>query len=349
MVVTFNLYFYFTAGITITLDPHSQYLADIEEDIGKLMKCLKRSEMGVREFRCVQLNPPVYVHVFYHAEQISNSSVPMSAWDELAKITSMPPSSQREVLTLNLDLDLYPFFFDNCELLSFRDDALLKRVVDGTETENCRKYHFSSKQIGIGWDEMTWTRRLYWCLKEQEQDLAKMGITVIDLSSDNPTWHTRLTTLFHCPEFCSQFTVFKGVTDIILIGRKHVTLILSTNEEIEHINNKISSGLVTIEISIAKPVMVDCKRNGEQLPSKLSELLSSMYLVGIMSIIEKDLHNVHQVTVFGWLIFRGTFSLGVQLMITNEECSVQVLWHKANVLSTMSEQFHYFLSRISKD
>ena len=308
-----------------------------------MMQCLDRSDQGKREFRCVHSDPPVYVYTFHLNEQVLNSSVPLLAWDDLAKIRCVEQVIPEGGVLV--DVDFYPFFFDNIELARSRSDSVLKSVMSGRNVENCGKYFYSMRQIGVDWNEQTWTKRLYWCIKEHEEKLSEMGVTVFDLSSDGPTWCIRLPMLFCCPQFSGQFTQFKGVTDILLVGKKHALLILSTREqEMDYIHQKVNTG---IEVSIAKPKLVDCKRNGEYLPPELGELLASMYMVGVMSVIEKDLHNLDKITVFGWLLFRGTFSIGVKLDLGKDCCSIQILWQRGNHFTTMSEQFQYFLTRIS--
>ena len=60
-----------------------------------------------------------------------------------------------------------------------------------------------------------------------------------------------------------------------------------------------AGGVVIAERSISKPKMIDCKINGERCPSKLAELLSSMYLIGVMSIMRTEIKNLSQVVVYG--------------------------------------------------
>ena len=113
----------------VTLDPSSPYISSIEEDLQKLMKSLGRSDSGLREFRCVQLNPLVYVYTFQNSEQICNSLVTMFAWDNLASITieNLPLPSE---VVIPLSLDVEPFFFDNCELAALRsNDTLLSTLL----------------------------------------------------------------------------------------------------------------------------------------------------------------------------------------------------------------------------
>ena len=94
--------------------------------------------------------------------------------------------------------------------------------------------------------------------------------------------------------------------------------------------------------------MVDCKCNGKQLPSKLAELLSSMYLIGVLSTMEKDILHLNGIVVYGWLIFRGTYSFGVKLEINQTKCKVDVLWTKANLIGTMTDQLNYFLQILQR-
>ena len=172
---------------------------------------------------------------------------------------------------------------------------------------------------------------------------------MVDVSGDKPNWHNRLPTLLHCPDFCSQFTIFKGVTDIILIGKNCVGVILVISLETENILQKVTAGGVVIaERSISKPNMIDYKINCERCPSKLAELLSSMYFIGVMSIMRTEIKNLSQVVVYGWLIFRGTFSVAVRTR--NWKCCLtSVLWQKSNILSNMSDHFQLFLKCISQE
>ena len=207
--------------------------------------------MGWREFRCVSIRPPVYVYEYSNCEQTVNSSVQLSAWDEFAVITSNKDETiQNEGL---LQFDFMPFFVDNAELASIRTDDLLTRVVSGAEIMACGKYAYERTHIGIGWDERVWSQRLYYYIKEKENALKNMGVTIFNLSDDGPNWSTRLPLLLHCHSFACNFTPFKGVTDILLLGRKHAVLILSsalTMDNIEHISSqKIDSGVLVTEIS----------------------------------------------------------------------------------------------------
>jgi hypothetical protein len=51
----------------------------------------------------------------------------------------------------------------------------------GLETVNSRKYTYGCSQIGIGWEERIWSRQLFWFLEKKHDNLAKIGVTVIDL------------------------------------------------------------------------------------------------------------------------------------------------------------------------
>lgn len=70
-------------------------------------------------------------------------------------------------------------------------------------------------------------------------------------------------------------------------------LILSlplSDDSIEHVlSQQIDSGLLVVEVGIIKPKLIDCKYNGEHLPSKLGELLSSMFLISTMSCVGDDI------------------------------------------------------------
>ena len=58
------------------------------------------------------------------------------------------------------------------------------------------KYTFANnQQIGVGWDELVWSKRLYHCIMEQEDKLKEIGVTVFDLANDGPYWSSRLSTI----------------------------------------------------------------------------------------------------------------------------------------------------------
>ena len=54
-------------------------------------------------------------------------------------------------------------------------------------------------------------RRLYHSLKSKETEL---GVTVVDVSRDDPKWEKRLKTILHDPSLCTRCTPFKSVTNL---------------------------------------------------------------------------------------------------------------------------------------
>ena len=161
---------------------------------------------------------------------------------------------------------------------------------------------------------------------------------MFDLTGDGLNWSRRLCALLHCPNFMSQCAPFKGVTDILLVGNKGAVVVLTslTTKDVETVSS--CSGILVAKISIAKPKLVDCKHNAEWLPSKLAELLSSMYLIGIMSSMKEDIFNLHEVSIYSWLMFCGTHSLGVELKLDESGCFVNIY----PVMTTMSDQCGIF-------
>lgn len=69
-----------------------------------------------------------------------------------------------------------------------------------------------------------WVKRLYFCLREAEKEL---GIVVIDASQDGQKWEKRLKTVFFQPQLCTNCTPFKGVTDLVFVGRNGFARIVS--------------------------------------------------------------------------------------------------------------------------
>lgn len=338
-------YIHFTAGITIDL-PMCDFRNKVDEDLVKLFKCLEKVDTGKRECRCLSEDPPVFVYTFQPSEQTSNSSVCIKVWDQYASLNSTY-RDQTNSDSDGIQVDLVPFFVDNNELAcTRRDDSLLLSVMNGSETENCGKYIYGCGHGGLGWEERIWSKRLFWCLEEKHDDLAKMGVTVLDLCDKGPMWNTFLPNKLRCPSFCTMATPFKGVTDILLLGKKKTVLILSlplSEENVEHVSQRLESGLVVVEIGTIKPKLVDCKYNGEHLPSKLGELLASMFLISTMSLLGDDTTNLSEIKSYGWLIFRGTYGMAIELAINGDGCIVAVLWIRANLLETMNQQLNFFL------
>lgn len=70
-----------------------------------------------------------------------------------------------------------------------------------------------------------WTKWLFWCRQEKQDDLAKIGMKVTDLCDKGTTWSTYFLDKLCCPGFGCMATPFKAVTNILLLGRKTSVLI----------------------------------------------------------------------------------------------------------------------------
>ena len=306
---------------------------ELDTDIENVDNSLNISDQGRRNFVLIQKDPPLYVYTYQPEEQLSASSVSIGAWDKFAKICLVPTNVPKTAC----DVDFLPFFYDNEELLESRPtDDLLQGVVYRGALE-CKKYSYANGQVGILWDEKVWCRRLYHCLSEKEKDF---GIHFVNLTKEGPDWMTTIPTLLHAPHFSWRITPFKGVTDILALGRNTLSIMVSDMEaEVEAAS---LPGALCLEIGVEKPKLIDCLHCGMLLPRKLGELLSSMYLIGVI----RSAHCDCTVTVYGWLIFRSVFSIGVELHITDTLCTVNILWRTSNCEVNMAHQFQYFLKQI---
>ena len=205
-----------------------------------------------------------------------------------------------------------------------------------------QKYFYLNGQKGILWDKVVWVKRLYYCLSEKEEDL---GVQIVNLSKDGPIWMQVLPTLLDTPHFSWKITPFKGVTDILVLGRKGLPSMVVTDMEVERTTfSYMSSGTIVVEVGLDKPKLIDCVQCGLLLPRKLGELLSSMYLVGVINSLKHI--NTDCIKVYGWLILRSTFSVAVELRITSSSCVVDILWMTSNFVENMSNQFQYLVKQI---
>ena len=69
-----------------------------------------------------------------------------------------------------------------------------------------------------------------------------------DLSDDAPNWSTHLPSGLEYHSFACNFTSFKGATDILLVGRKSIIVVLCrtlTNDDTERAKD---SGIIVAEV-----------------------------------------------------------------------------------------------------
>ena len=166
--------------------------------------------------------------------------------------------------------------------------------------------------IGILWREDIWLTRLYHCLSKKEKDWK---VQIIDLSSKRPSWKEVIPTVLHTPTLSFQVAPFKGVTDLLILSDRGAVVVAVSDLETEIEDMTMQSG---IEIGIVKPKLVKCSNSRELLPNKMGELLSSMYLVASITSVKHP--SQKKVEIYGWLLMRSTFSIGIRLTITTMEC-----------------------------
>ena len=247
---------------------------------------------GERKFAL--LNEKTYVYSYSLDEQKAASSISIAQWDAFSTIrvvqTDIPPTG--------CTVDLLPFFLDNKEICERRGhDPLLDRVLQGKSSKCWGKYTYSVDHIGILWREDIWLSRLYYCLSEKEEE---WNVQIVDLSNKGPSWKEVIPTVLHAPVFSFQVAPFKGVTDLLILSDRGAVVVAVADLETEI---DVQSG------SLEKPKLVKCDKAREMLPNKLGELLSSMYLIASVTNI-KHPSQTH-VEIYGWLLMRSMFSIGV--------------------------------------
>ena len=212
-------------------------------------------------------------------------------------------------------------------------------MLQGKSSKCWGKYTYSVDHIGR---EDIWLSRLYYCLSEKEEE---WNIQIVDLSNKGPSWKEVIPTVLHAPVFSFQVAPFKGVTDLLILSDRGAVVVAVADLETEIDGMKMQSGSVIIEIGLEKPKLVKCDKAGEMLPNKLDELLSSMYLIASVTNI-KHPSQTH-VEIYGWLLMRSMFSIGLKLAITTMGCNVYILWRTSNTEENMAKQLKYYLDIIT--
>ena len=87
--------------------------------------------------------------------------------------------------------------------------------------------------------------RLYHCLKCEESNL---GVTVLDISREGQEWERKLKTIFFDPNLCTRCAPFKGVSDIVLIGKNGLATTVSVSEEDVYSCMSITSAITATEV-----------------------------------------------------------------------------------------------------
>ena len=116
-------------------------------------------------------------------------------------------------------------------------------------------------------------------IKKKEE---KLHVNVFNVSQNAPHWEITLTDVLQTSKVTLNATPFKGVTDVLLVGKMSSISVLVRNDEADEtlwiLRKKAGCGAVVIEVGIGVPVQVNCPNYRGKLPKKLGELL---YLIGV--------------------------------------------------------------------
>ena len=84
-------------------------------------------------------------------------------------------------------------------------------------------------------------------------------MTVLDISRDGQKWEKTLKTIFYDPALCTRCTPFKGVSDIVLIGKNGFGNVVSISEDdIYSCLVTVTSAITSFEIGIGMYPRVKC-------------------------------------------------------------------------------------------
>ena len=76
------------------------------------------------------------------------------------------------------------------------------------------------------------------------------------------------------------------------------------------------------------------------LPNKLGELLSSMYLIGVALSLKKPDNILFETKIYGWLILRSQFNLGIELDVSTDKPEVKIMFISSNI-NKMNQYFYH--------
>ena len=60
-----------------------------------------------------------------------------------------------------LEVDFAPLSMDNAEFEPSREEDKLLELVVNDKVANCGKHTYADRQIGVGWDELIWSKRWF--------------------------------------------------------------------------------------------------------------------------------------------------------------------------------------------
>ena len=318
-------------------------MAEVLQEVTTTLGVLEKSVSGTREYHLICRQPLIYAHVFNKEELSANSSVSISAWDKLARISDHFSSVPLTLPDPIQSIDFRPLLMDNVAL---REEGLVSpefsdALSGKTPSVDCQEYTYERTQYGLNWRERVWTHRLFWVLKKKERELQ---VQVCNVSQDGQHWEDTLADVLKTSKIAVNATPFKGVTDILLLGKTNAMTVLVRDDEIVgstwNCREKIGCNTLVVEIGLGAPVRVECPNYQGMLPNKLGELLSSMYLIGAALSLKKPGSILFETKVYGWLILRSQFNLGIELKVSTDKPEVKIMFISSN-FNKMNQYFYH--------
>ena len=99
--------------------------------------------------------------------------------------------------------------------------------------------------------------RLFHCLKDKQEEL---GITVVNVSQRGPEWQAWLQTVLFAPTLPTLCTPFKGVTDIVLIGKNGFMNVVVSIDDVLSCSVDFISSVCVVEVGVNKARPLLCTR-----------------------------------------------------------------------------------------
>ena len=252
--------------------------------------------------------PVGYVHVYNPKEAINCSAMTLSK--ALTFFTFDGETARIELPKESIDVK--PFMYPDVDL-----------KVMGIEKE----YAWKTAVVPWDWNEEVWTERLFQCLDQQ-----LTGITVLPAFKWKPsTYRSEICTLFQ-NVMDLQVTPFKGMTDILLLGKKTVAMLRVVELGIDR--------AATCTVTVAGQV--------KKWPEKIGELLASMYMFATLNY----LNNLCQTPdKLGWTTY-GMFAIRhigfIILKMTLDQTGCVVTLFREGTMLDLGEAVAYLATCIKE-
>ena len=188
----------------------------------------------------------------------ANSEVSIAVWDEFSQI-SLQSAVPLSLPNAALSIDFRPLIMDNF--------GLLEEELTSTEFSNA----LSGSTRSVDYKEYTWDWAVWGILDIKKEE--ELHVKVFNVSHDRPHWETTVTDVLQTSKVALNANPFKGVTDILLLGKMSSMSVLVWNDEADEtswiLRKKIGCGAVVIELGIGVPVRVNCPNYQGKLPKKI--------------------------------------------------------------------------------